>query len=80
MKAMKSVITVDKEIMGGQPVFKGTRVPVESLFMHLEKGISTEEFLQDFPTVKKNQVTYVLEIAEKLLSSGNIEKIIKTIA
>lgn len=80
MKAMKTVITVDKGIMGGQPVFKGTRVPVESLFMHLEKGISVNDFLQDFPTVKKSQVKYVLEIAEKLLSSSKIEALIKTIA
>jgi uncharacterized protein (DUF433 family) len=80
MKAIKSIITSDKAIMGGQPVFKGTRVPVESLFMHLEKGISINEFLSDFPTVKKAQVTAVLEIAEKLLSSGKIEKLVKIIA
>jgi len=48
--------------------------------MHLEKGISVNEFLQDFPTVKKSQVKYVLEIAEKLLSSSKIEALIKTIA
>lgn len=66
--------------MGGQPVFKGTRVPVESLFMHLEKGISINEFLTDFPTVKKIQVISILEMAEKILSSSNIEKIVETIA
>ncbi len=80
MKSLKSLITVDKEILGGQPVFKGTRVPVESLFMHLEKGISVNEFLIDFPTVNKEQVVSLLEIAEKLLTSVNIEKIIEAVA
>lgn len=45
------IITIDKNILGGQPVFKGTRVPVESLFDHLEAGVPLEEFLEDFPTV-----------------------------
>lgn len=80
MKSWKSLITVDKEILGGQPVFKGTRVPVESLFTHLEKGISLDEFLLDFPTVNKNQVISILEIAEKLLTSNKIEKIIEAVA
>jgi uncharacterized protein (DUF433 family) len=80
MKSLKNLITVDKGILGGQPVFKGTRVPVESLFMHLEKGISVDEFLLDFPTVNKKQVIGLLEIAEKLLTSVNIEKIIEAVA
>jgi len=80
MKGLKNIITVDKGIMGGQPVFKDTRVPIESLFMHLEKGVSVNEFLSDFPTVKKTQVIAILEIAEKLLSSSKIEKIVETIA
>jgi uncharacterized protein (DUF433 family) len=80
MESWKSLITVDKEILGGQPVFKGTRVPVESLFSHLEKGISLDEFLQDFPTVNKSQAVHILEIAEKLLTSNKIEEIIKASA
>lgn len=43
------VINIDPDILGGTPVFSGTRVPVESLFDHLESGISLEEFLDDFP-------------------------------
>jgi uncharacterized protein (DUF433 family) len=43
------LITIDNNTLGGQPVFKGTRVPVESLFDHLEFGISLDEFLNDFP-------------------------------
>ena len=58
------VINIDQEILGGTPVFTGTRVPVESLFSHLENGISIDEFLGDFPTVTREQVIAVLEIAE----------------
>ena len=50
------VIHSDPEILGGTPVFRGTRVPVESLFSHLEKGISIDEFLEDFPSVMREQV------------------------
>ncbi len=72
MANIKDVITIDPETLGGQPVFKGTRVPVESLFDHLEEGISVDEFLADFDTVSKEQVFAVIEIAGKLLSSQNI--------
>jgi uncharacterized protein (DUF433 family) len=61
--AIKNIITMDQGILGGQPVFKGTRVPVESLFIHLDKGISLDEFLEDFPTVSKAQALAVLKIA-----------------
>ncbi|WP_114777641.1 DUF433 domain-containing protein [Botryobacter ruber] len=59
--AIKDYIHTDPEILGGQPVFKGTRVPVETLFLHLEKGISLDEFLEDFPTVSKEQAIAVLK-------------------
>ena len=78
MEAIKDIINIDKDILGGQPVFKGTRVPIETLFMHLEKGISLDEFLADFPTVSKEHAIAVLEIAEKIVTSGNIEKIYET--
>lgn len=80
MTNIKSLITIDKEILGGQPVFKNTRVPIESLFMHLEKGISVNEFLEDFPTVTKEQVVAILEIAEKIMTSQNIEKVYEALA
>ncbi len=47
------IIHIDKDILGGQPVFLGTQVPVETLFDHLEAGVSLTEFLEDFPTLKK---------------------------
>ncbi|MCO6490434.1 MAG: DUF433 domain-containing protein [Phaeodactylibacter sp.] len=47
----ENVININPDILGGTPVFMGTRVPVETLFDHLENGISITEFLDDFPSV-----------------------------
>lgn len=80
MLSVKDYITIDKDILSGQPVFKGTRVPVESLIDHLEKGISLDQFLDDFPSVTKEQAVAILEIASKILSSGNIEKLYEAVA
>ena len=55
----------DPEILGGEPVFAGTRVPVKSLFDHLEAGDSIEEFLEGFPSVKREQVIALLEEARQ---------------
>jgi uncharacterized protein (DUF433 family) len=54
------LINIDKEIMGGTPVFFGTRVPVKNLFDYLETGDSIETFLEDFESVKREQVVSVL--------------------
>ena len=54
-------ITVDPEIMSGAPVFKGTRVPVSALFNNLEAGVSLDEFLENFPTVTREQANAILE-------------------
>lgn len=80
MENIKNIINIDSEILGGQPVFIGTRVPIESLFMHLEQGISLDEFLEDFPSVRKELAVAVLGIAEKLLTSKNIEKLYEAAA
>ena len=74
MNPIRKYINIDPEILGGEPVFQGTRVPVESLFSHLEEGISLEDFLDDFPTVSKEQAQAVLDFAGKLLSSEEIYK------
>ncbi len=50
------IIIADPEILGGTPVFKGTRVPVQSLFDHLEAGDSIGDFLEGFPSVRREQV------------------------
>lgn len=62
------VMNIDPEILGGTPVFRGTRVPIESLFTHLEDGIPLDEFLDDFPTVSREQAVALLEFAESLVS------------
>jgi len=80
MTNIKDYISIDQEILSGQPVFKGTRVPIETLFLHLEKGVSLDEFLEDFPTVSKEQAISVLGIAEKIMTSKNIEKLYETAA
>ncbi|HLA96384.1 MAG TPA: DUF433 domain-containing protein [Pyrinomonadaceae bacterium] len=54
-------ITVDREIMSGTPVFTGTRVPVSALLENLEAGVSLDEFLDNFPTVTRDQAVRVLE-------------------
>ncbi|MCW3074153.1 MAG: hypothetical protein JWP69_1222 [Flaviaesturariibacter sp.] len=69
---LKDLISIDPEVLSGQPVFKGTRVPIETLFDHLEAGIAMEEFLEDFPTVSKEQAIGVLEVANKFLTAKNI--------
>ncbi len=80
MEAVKNIISIDAEVLGGQPVFKGTRVPVETLFMHLEQGVSLHEFLEDFPTVTREQAVAVLGLAEKLVTSKNIQKLYEAAA
>lgn len=80
MYRVRDYITIDKEVLSGNPVFKGTRVPIQTLFDHLEKGITLDEFLSDFPTVKKEQAIAVIEIAGKILTSKNIEHLYETAA
>ncbi len=65
------VVHSDPEILGGTPVFVGTRVPAHTLFEYLEGGESIDEFLQQFPSVTRAQVVAALEFAkESLLSSA----------
>jgi uncharacterized protein (DUF433 family) len=61
------VIVRDPEILSGMPVFAGTRVPAKNLLDHLEHGRSIEEFLEDFPTVRRDQVIAALEEMKELL-------------
>ena len=63
----KRLITVDPEIHSGTPVFAGTRVPVKTLFDHLEAGDSLEVFLDDFPSVSRDLAVAVLEEAQAAL-------------
>lgn len=61
------LITVDPEILGGTPVFKGTRVPVKTLFEYIEDNYSLEEFLECFPSVTRDMACRVLERSESAL-------------
>ena len=68
----KAVVHSDPEILGGTPVFVGTRVPVKSLFDYLEGGETVDEFLRQFPSVKRAQALAALEIGrDSVLSSAN---------
>jgi uncharacterized protein (DUF433 family) len=62
-----SVITVDPEILGGTPVFAGTRVPVKTLFEYLEDNYSLDEFLECFPTVSREMTHRILERSKDAL-------------
>jgi uncharacterized protein (DUF433 family) len=77
---INEIINVDEDVLGGQPVFRGTRVPVESLFDHLEAGVPLDEFLDDFPTVSKEQAVALLDVANKLLTSKNVAQLYATVA
>jgi len=59
---LASIVERNPNIQGGTPVFRGTRVPVQSFFDHLEAGESIEDFLDGFQTVKRDQVIKLLEI------------------
>lgn len=63
----KSVITSSPDVLGGTPVFVGTRVPVRTLFEYLEAGDSLDDFLGDFPTVTRSQAQEVLERSKEAL-------------
>ncbi len=64
-----NVIRVDKDVLSGTPVFDGTRVPVTILFDYLEDG-ELEDFLENYPTVSRDQVSQVIRLAAKLVSNG----------
>jgi len=59
-----SPIQIDSEILSGTPVFRGTRVPIQNLFDYLEGGDPLDEFLRQFPSVKREQAVAVLEEAK----------------
>jgi uncharacterized protein (DUF433 family) len=65
----KPVVHSDPEIMGGTPVFYGTRVPFSTLFDYLEAGDPLDVFLGHFPSVTRSQAVAALELARSLLES-----------
>jgi len=65
---MSHPITISENIQSGEPVFTNTRVPVKNLFDYLKASHSLNEFLEDFPSVKKEQAILVIEHFENLLN------------
>jgi uncharacterized protein (DUF433 family) len=64
---IEQVISSDPDVQGGAVVFAGTRVPLKNLIDYLEAGDSLEEFLDDFPSVKREQAVAALEFAQEAL-------------
>lgn len=69
MTTANNVISRDPEVLGGTPVFRGTRVPFQTLIDYLEGGQTLDEFLDDFPTVKRAAAIHALEHAKTLVVS-----------
>jgi uncharacterized protein (DUF433 family) len=69
MAIRRSVIHSDPEILGGTPVFIGTRVPLRNLIDYLEGGYSLDEFLDAFPSVSREQAVAALEAANEILAA-----------
>lgn len=69
MTTASHVIHSDPDILGGIPVFVGTRVPMKTLLDYLEAGDSLDEFLDHFPSVKREQAIAALELAKEMLTA-----------
>ncbi len=65
-----NLVEIDREKLGGTPVFRGTRVPIQNLFDSLETGESLDQFLEQYPTVSREQVLAVLEESKEQLLVG----------
>lgn len=72
MRLSDNVIARDPDVLGGTPVFRGTRVPFQALLDYLEGGQTVDDFLDDFPTVTREAVVHALERA-KTLVVGELE-------
>ena len=68
MASLNDVIVKDPDVLGGTPVFRGTRVPLQALFDSIEGGETLEEFLEGFPSVSREMAVAALEQARELLS------------
>lgn len=64
-KSSNNIISRNKDILGGTPVFKGTRVPAKALWDYLKAGDTVKDFLDDFPSVEKEQAIALIERAQK---------------
>jgi uncharacterized protein (DUF433 family) len=69
MMRLGQIMHRDPEILGGTPVFRGTRVPIRSLFDYLEGGDTLDEFLRQFPSVQREQAVALLDLAREALAA-----------
>ncbi len=67
MTQLSAIVHSDPDILGGTPVFVGTRVPIQSLFEYLEGGETLDEFLRQFPSVRRDQAIAALDLARATL-------------
>ena len=67
---MSEVIVRDPEILGGRPVFRGTRVPVETLFENLEDGLTLDDIVEAYPSLNRKDLVQCLEDARHLLTAA----------
>lgn len=65
MSRLADIITISTEVQSGAPVFTKTRVPIKILFDYLKNGDTIEEFLKDYPSVKREQVVQLIDLLEK---------------
>jgi len=72
MKMKHSVINIDKQIMSGVPVFAGTRVPIQILFDYIEAGHTVDDFLKQYPWIKKEHAVEVIGLAKKSLTDEKV--------
>ncbi len=70
MSQLGDIVHRDPEVLGGTPVFVGTRVPIQSLFDYLEGGETLDEFLHQFPSVRRDQAIAALDLACAALLTG----------
>ena len=70
MATADSIVHCDPQILGGTPVFRGTRVPVKNLIDYLKAGDALDQFLDDFPSVSREQAVAALELARELLTAS----------
>ncbi|MEO8150957.1 MAG: DUF433 domain-containing protein [Bacteroidia bacterium] len=66
-----NIINIDAEIMSGTPVFNGTRVPIKNLFDYIETGANIDRFIDDFPSVTKEQAVGIMQLSENILLNPN---------
>ena len=64
------IISINPDVLSGMPVFRGTRVPIKNLFDYLETGNTLEKFLEEFPSVSREQAISLMELAENILISN----------